>query len=1760
MCSKNNYQFVLERINIPGRIVLDKLQHMYTCGRAKDNEIVCTSLTVSRHHCTFLHNKDELYVTDLKSSNGLYINGVTQIPYQTTQLQPNDIIGIGCPDMNITDHTMFAYKLRKITQSEIVQNNHSTSALSETVLNIDGACNKFDALVKRKRMLKSHDAKVVPNKIPKLDVENRIIGESSLEGNNIFYLYCQKYGACNNFVFTIKTAVPIVEKCNVTDENDIEIVHMSINNSIIDTDNKNCDNITKDSELDNKSHLSKHINAHIFETTNITKDIKSELHTDSKMHVKSLISDDTEKIINEKENSTLSTSKRSVMNHTLHNHQSKNMVDKAKSNSESVIDNSKKSSIALCDTLNEEEKPNITNNVDRLIPENNSAGNSSSLPPNFVRNEDGVIKLESELLLTDTDEDAILNSSTCLPLVSPIKLKKVQQEPKTKFSEIDVVNLSDSEDDIFPCSQLFDIGFGMNTSVKDEIKEEPTETENQRFNILDDADLVISLTDSEDEDNNWLHRLSRSQILNENDETDVTSENTDVKKEQIDVTTVHLEETSVDKPESPVNVKTKINEEKDAKECTNVQVSSLQDVIDFNKIRLPYVSLERLKEDYKNQFEQSMEAPSFKNNIKKLVQSLVNESRHPKQTGRDIHTSVSNKVETAERLKKKKSLEKKVPQIEPPHLPTKRRSSSSNKVEEIRKKSSDKPAKQKLSSKERKEQQEKLKMQQYYHIKEQKNRKIVHKWADCLPPSKIKTTSLTKEEKKTLADHRKMKLQKLAMDKRLSLEENQERKRIASKPKAKVTTKTRNDFLVEETISATKSGDAPQKVKVSSSRSTLASNSSPNRKPTASTKSTDTLKEIETHLQQKLILTDIFNLGRIPKISSANKAKANVAMAEEALKDLSLEKKTENVVQSKNVESTNKLSIEPLKSVKKVSVTPKSNIKSLVSKQKKRVSFAATIATVREYEIEESNVLKKIKGKDAPIPLEKVAMNKPKNIIESNAKYNEFLLRIFLWNPVWLEEQQYLNILAPVVPPDELNVMLTRYRSYDEYYRIIAPLLLLETWYAITREVQRNDETFRRPTFMCSIVENSVQTNKEPGNISFTTLLLEVLISKEEAYKQIHPVYGDLVFFEYVKNYEKGQTFHKIFAYVINVYSTVLTPMTRYNKDLLHYVKNPHMLLTYTMKTRLLDSHNILVNRVQRLRAVTYLRPNLRMVQALQYLPSSPLVNLIVHPKIEMYRLPSVSEPEMLITEDKLNYKQMEAVYKVTKAVVQKDAKLCFIQGPPGTGKSKVIVNIVTQVLYGNNRYTSNSNATKILVCAPSNAAIDEIVLKLLDIRSAIKKEAKVKPFRMVRIGREEMMHPTVKNISVTELAKRDMKKTAANSNNIPLDSVENEKQLLDSKMNALKCELMNSRNVDETYKQHIQMKLAELAAKCELLKNRTPLSEINDRERMKLQRGAENRILEYADIITCTLSSCYTNQMESIFGGMKKRISVCIVDEATQSCEAETLIPLMLGVNILVLVGDPNQLPATILSPEAKKLGLDRSIFSRVQDAFDMQPNNPIIMLDTQYRMQHDISYWPNKFFYGGQLKTAVKQDNKFPFHTYRILNMNTNQSNDNFSNNDEAKFVANIIYCMLMFSNLDNWESCISCGILTPYNNQKSVILTKINEKMSSLPENIKNKMRIEVNTVDGFQGQERDVIIMSCVRSQKIGFLSDKERLCVALTRARHSLIICGNFNVFMKDPMWNSLLQDAKSRKVYFHVNANTKSQKIKSYVIKRIRKK
>ncbi|KZC15053.1 PREDICTED: probable helicase senataxin [Dufourea novaeangliae] len=1771
MDANDHCQFVLERININDTIILNKPYHTYTCGRAKDNEIVCLGLTVSRRHCMFFHGKNEIYVTDLKSANGLFINGVAQEPYQTTKLNHNDIIGVGCPDLNAKEHSMFVYKLHIIEfqKSRTVDSNHNASALSETVLNHTNASkkctadDKSDPILKRKRDMRNCDTKVVPNKIPKLEDNSKVRLEESLN-----------------------------EDSKVIDDNDIEIVHVSLNNSILEQSSSNCCTSAKTTRLSNHSIASKHTDCDMLDVNNSVKNKKKcDLSKDCKIQFneflcpknsKSLVSSNANdsdreekdaaidcKHLERSSKNTVQNVQKCMENSLLNNKNKENMVNNPncrniQSDNKMESSNAKMSST---ENINSDSRASLKNdvetsgnsntkqlNVEQSMVENNTGKTLSSLPTNFVHTGDSVIKMEEELQLTDTDEDAIWNSmgGIPMPLVSPIKLKQVQQEPKTKFSEEDVINLSDSEDDVFPCSQLFDIGFGMNTSIKQEVKEETADMENERFSMLGDEDLVISLSDSEDEDDNWLRRLSRSQILNE-DKIKTETEHQNKQEENMDVAIVDIENPistsnkSVDKSESSTKERVQEEKRKQTEKFVNEEEeeqreASLQDARNTIEMYSLSVSIERMNvrsiDRSANSMELSSDSPVTS---KKFYESLkTKDSSFKKQEIENRDTYPSGVAETM-KTSRRKSLEKRVPQIEPQHLPSRRRSASTNRTKEV----SEKSTKQRLTANEKKELKEKAKMEEYERAKEQKNRKVLNKWAaDCLPSNKKKTsTPLTKEDKKALAQDRKLKLKKIAMEKkRSSLDNTQEKKRIASKPKAKVSVKSRNDLLVEDTISLSKSEETKEKLRPSN-RSTTTNNTLPIPKLDGTTSKVAS-KEFATRAPN---LSSLAGLGKIPKKSNATKftitttnpdALENVSLAKRLKEPTNIGTKKAEVKNKSNTQST-------LSSGNRSALSSASSVaKSPRKKPKKRVSFSANIETVREYEIDESNVMKKLAGKDAPIP------NKSNDVVTTNEKTNEFLLRIFAWKPIWLEEQEHFKTTPPVVRDDELHVMLTRYKSYEEYCRVLTPLLMLETWYRITKDFLNIDQRCRRPTQMCSIIANSIHTSMVSPNVCFTTLMLEVLATKEDVQRKANPQYGNLVFFEYVRNQEKGQTFHKVFAYVDSVHETILTPWTHYNKDLAHYVNKPYALLTYTMLTKPLQP-NILVNRVQRLRSVTRLRPILRLVQGLQNFPKSPLMSMILSPKIEQYYLPSISTTQQLITKDKLNQKQLEAVCKVTDVIVQKQAKLCFIQGPPGTGKSTVIVNIVMQVLYGNNRYASSGGALKILVCAPSNAAIDAITMRLLQIRSSMAQ----KRFKMVRIGQSEVMHPVVKEISVTELAKRDMKQVTSTSINTPLESVEQEKSLLESKINALKCKLANTQNMDEIYNRNIRMKLADLATKYELLKNRTPLNEMNPKEYKRMLRSGENRILSHADIITCTLSSCYDKLMKSLFATNNTGISVCIVDEAAQSCEAETLIPLMLGVNTLVLVGDPNQLPATTLSPQAKKLGWGQSIFSRVQNAFELHPNNPIIMLDTQYRMQHDICSWPNKFFYAGKLKTNIPRTVEFPFHSYRILHLNTSQNDDNYSNTDEAQFIANMIFSMLTYTNLDNWER-ISFGILTPYNNQKFIIHKKIIDRMLTLPEKLRRKMKFEVNTVDGFQGQERDVIIMSCVRSLKIGFLSDKQRLCVALTRAKYSLIICGNFSVFNKDQVWNSLLSNARDRRVYFNVNARILPHEIKQHVVKR----
>ncbi|XP_011056871.1 PREDICTED: LOW QUALITY PROTEIN: uncharacterized protein LOC105147507 [Acromyrmex echinatior] len=2014
--------FALERLNEKHktRIVLKERNRSYTCGRGKDNDILCLSLLVSRRHCIFFRDTESLYVTDLRSSNGIFINGDEKKCQHTVKLSENDIIGIGCPEIDSSKETLYVFKVCIIKSPELDEEEEETTVLSRTILNNDTSQEIISQVNRdfRKRQGSNLSGDMtVPNKkssvtYNKHDSNSSKGIDSNLSRNN----QTLNSNTINNLKIRHDTNA---EDINI--EDDIEIIHASL-----------------------------------------AEDVRKK--------------------------------------NTTHNLTSAKCLNGNKSDFD---DNLNVSSVE-------------SNNEDDVNDRENS---------NFVHKVDQIIKYESELQITD-DEGAniVEHDTTCK---SPIKLKKTKHELKTRFSEIDVVNLSDDEEGVFPYSQLFDIKYDDDTENKREIKQEcinDDEPNTEKIGLLNIDDEVIILTDSEDEDNPWLERLSRSQLLNEDtksvscdliikdeidlgiwddeilniesseiikqseilpcisqvlydkemscepcisvdvgiknkdndystnlstsrvdamdiDEAGVSNHsgtrdinknkqindiNTNVKKKQkthakqdleldkqtiesvkqkliaptTEVCTMDVDKTGASNEHSTrdidankriidanINIKKKqkthtkqnvelnkqtegvkqkliapttevgsmdvdeagasndystrdidvnkriidanINVKKKQKThakqkliapTTEVRTADVDEAgasndhstrdIDANKriidaninvkkkqkthtkqgIELNKQIIEGIKQkliapatevssidvdeagasnDYstrdidvnkwiinvninvetkqKTHAKQDLELndQTIKDVKQKLIASLteidmmnvdeigtsndsntredVNRSKHitdveiddKKKTDAkqsielveqtiesvqqkfiapitevnamdadelsssddfdisnidrskqisDINidknkqrTNVKQDTQlgkhTLESIKQKLIVKssKRLISIEPLSLPTRRRRSdhSKNKTTKIHETSQ-----LRVTTKEKSVSKLKAKLKHNLHSKEQKentDRKAKSKSVtDNSSSSEAKSgLSISKDEKKKIIEQRKMKLKEIAAEEKKLMAESDQSTKRRNKPRAKVSFKTRGDFLItEQEPRVSKSlPDKPAELSKSSNQSKKQSRNTINvlKESTISDKkaqncqktdvSKDTVNNIAASLQQSLYLNNI-NIASEKstvdfKATDDNKKKRSTS------KDVT---KKSNI----NTDSTFQVSELQDRSTERSSVIQKENfspnslksklLKSSIKLKKiKKVTFSDR-SEIWEYDIDQGNSLRKLESVTCA---------------DWRPKLEEFLLRIFMWNPVWLEEQRYLKCDPPIISENELQAMKPFYDSYEQYYEVAMPLLLLEMWCIMTKDFEMIQKNMQRTTVMCSIVENSITHTPIPStNLFLTKLTLEVLVNKEDFNKQNHPIYGDLVYLEYVKNQHGKQIFHKIFAYVVNMQQHMVIPdSTYYNSDLKNYVKDPYTIIKYSVWTRPLE--HIIVNRVQRLRTVTYLRSNIRMVQALQYLPHSPLSKLIVNPKIEDYQLPPLNEhftSSSLVTKEDLNSKQLEAVFRVTNAVIKKEAKLCFIQGPPGTGKSKVIVNLVAQILYG---ACQDKKSLRILICAPSNAAIDEIVIRLLHIRSTLKQ----KRFNMVRIGRSESMHPKTKDISVPQIAKRHLinisKGIKTTNNNIE------DLSILQAHINSFNAELGSIKNVQEEKRYSLNRKLFETTVKYELMKSNKSIDEINSKERARYQRMSEDIVLQGANIIACTLSSCYTNQMESLFGGHKERISVCIVDEATQSCEAETLIPLMLGVTTLVLVGDPNQLPATILSQRAKKLGLDQSVFSRIQNVFASQSNNPIIMLDMQYRMEYAISYWPNRYFYGGKLKNATDYRMKFPFHAYRVLDHNFTQNYDKFSNTTEAEFVANIIYTMLKCAKWESTSTTITLGVLTPYNNQRTLVLNKINEKISSVPDDTKKKISFEVNTVDGFQGQERDVIIMSCVRSSGIGFLSDKQRLCVALTRAKHSLILCGNFRTFMKDKMWKALLTDARNRGILCRMDTNATPSMIKKYIIK-----
>ena len=307
-------------------------------------------------------------------------------------------------------------------------------------------------------------------------------------------------------------------------------------------------------------------------------------------------------------------------------------------------------------------------------------------------------------------------------------------------------------------------------------------------------------------------------------------------------------------------------------------------------------------------------------------------------------------------------------------------------------------------------------------------------------------------------------------------------------------------------------------------------------------------------------------------------------------------------------------------------------------------------------------------------------------------------------------------------------------------------------------------------------------------------------------------------------------------------------------------------------------------------------------------------------------------------------------------------------------------------------------------------------------------------------------------------------------------------------------------------------------------------LSSSEEKKFRQLKRKYERELLEAADVVCCTCTGAGDPRLS------RQTFRYVLVDEATQACEPEALIPLVRGAMQAVLVGDHQQLGPVIMNTKAAKAGLSQSMFERLIN-LSFRP----MRLQVQYRMHPCLSAFPSNMFYEGSLQNGVTMQERikpnvdFPwpvpstpmmFHGC-FGNEEISASGTSYLNVTEASFVEK---CVTRFLKAGVNPSQI--GIITPYEGQRSYIVHHM-QFNGALKKDLYKE--IEVASVDAFQGREKDYIIVTCVRSNEhlgIGFLTNAKRLNVALTRAKYGLVVVGNPKVLAKHTLWYQLIMNFK----------------------------
>jgi predicted DNA helicase len=486
-----------------------------------------------------------------------------------------------------------------------------------------------------------------------------------------------------------------------------------------------------------------------------------------------------------------------------------------------------------------------------------------------------------------------------------------------------------------------------------------------------------------------------------------------------------------------------------------------------------------------------------------------------------------------------------------------------------------------------------------------------------------------------------------------------------------------------------------------------------------------------------------------------------------------------------------------------------------------------------------------------------------------------------------------------------------------------------------------------------------------------------------------------------------------------------------------------------------------------------------------------------------------VEEKEIKPFNENLNQYQLEAV-----KLALGSSPLFLIHGPPGTGKTTTLVEIIEQLV--------KNEKTQVLATADSNTAVDNLMERL------IKRGVEV-----VRIG-----HPARVSKELIELS-LDYKV----QNHPKYEEVKK----IEKKIDRLKEEQANYLKPTPQWRRGLSDKqIIELARqgrktrgiKLAKLKSMAKWLEIQNRirnlieERKKIENQIVDGILSKTPVVLATNSTSGSEFLEG------KTFPILVLDEASQATEPSALIPLI-KVNKVIMAGDHKQLPPTVLHPDAKDLSY--TMFERFMELYP----EASYMLRIQYRMNEIIKEFPSGEFYNGalishesvkniKLSDIVQKKSENPalddtpivfIDTLGKFAEKTRRGSFSKYNPEEGKLVKELVEELKEMGIQPE-----DIGVITPYKDHEDYLKQLIPD--------------VEVKTVDGFQGREKEVIIISLVRSnpqQEIGFLEDLRRLNVALTRAKRKLIIVGDAKTLSQNEVYRKLIHYIKERGKYLTVD-------------------